>query len=92
MKYENIFPGRELNPGPHAWYTTSLALSHAHILVKSYCMNNKWLMAKKSLNMMEKMMVPNMNDYYIIYCAIPSIIAIENRYQIDFGKPVHVTL
>ena len=50
-------------------------------------MNNKWLMAKKSLNMMEKMMVPNMNDYYIIYCAIPSIIAIENRYQIDFGTP-----
>ena len=40
-------------------------------------------MAKKSLNMMEKMMDPNMIDYYIINCAIPSI---ENRYQIDFGK------
>ena len=40
-------------------------------------------MAKKSLNMMEKMMDPNMIDYYIINCAIPSI---ENRHQIDFGK------
>ena len=45
-------------------------------------------MAKKSLNMIEKMMDPNIIDYYIINCAIPSIITIENRYQIDFGKPV----
>ena len=44
-------------------------------------------MAKKSLNMMEKKMDPNIIDYYIINCAIPSIITIENRYQIDFGKP-----
>ena len=28
-------------------------------------------MAKKSLNMMEKVMDPNINDYYIINCAIP---------------------
>ena len=41
-------------------------------------------MAKISLNMMEKMMDPNIIDYYII----PLIIPIENRYQIDFGKPV----
>ena len=45
-------------------------------------------MAEKSLNMIEKMMYPNIIDYYIINCAIPSIITIENRYQIDFGKPV----
>ena len=44
-------------------------------------------MAKKSLNMMGKMMDANMIDYYIINCAIPSIITIENCYQIDFGKP-----
>ena len=44
-------------------------------------------MAKKSLNMMEKIMDPNIIDYNIINCAIPSIISIENRYQIDFGKP-----
>ena len=37
--------------------------------------------------MIEKMMDPNIIDYYIINCAIPSIITIENRYQIDFGKP-----
>ena len=52
-------------------------------------MHNRWLMAKKSLNMIEKMMDPNIIDYYIINCAIPSIITIENRYQIDFGKPAH---
>ena len=45
-------------------------------------------MAKKSLNMIEKMMDPNIIDYYIINCAIPSIITIKNRYQMDFGKPV----
>ena len=44
-------------------------------------------MAKKSLTMIEKMMDPNIIDYYIINCAIPSIIAIEYRYQINFGKP-----
>ena len=44
-------------------------------------------MAKKSLNMIEKMMDPNIIDYYIINCAIQSIITIENLYQIDFGKP-----
>ena len=44
-------------------------------------------MAEKSLNMVEKMMDPNITDYYIIDCAIPSKIAIKNRYQIDFGKP-----
>ena len=37
--------------------------------------------------MIEKMMNPNIIDYYIINFAIPSIITIENRYQIDFGKP-----
>ena len=45
-------------------------------------------MARKSLNMIEKMMDPNIIDHYIINRAIPSIITIENRYQIDFGKPV----
>ena len=44
-------------------------------------------MAKKSFNMIVKMMDPNIIDYYIINCAIPSIITIENRYKIDFGKP-----
>ena len=33
-------------------------------------------MAKKSLNMIEKMMDPNIIDYYIINCAIPSIYVI----------------
>ena len=37
---------------------------------------------------MENMTDPNFIDYYIIDCAIPSIITIENRYQIDFGNPV----
>ena len=46
-------------------------------------------MAKKSLNKIEKMMDPNIIDYYIINCAIPSIITIENLYQIDFGKLGH---
>ena len=46
-------------------------------------------MAKKSLNMIEKMMDLNIIDYYIINCAIPSIITTENCYQIDFGKPGH---
>ena len=42
-------------------------------------------MAKNLLNMMEKIMDPNIIDYYIVNCAIPSIITI--CYQIDFGKP-----
>ena len=47
-------------------------------------------MAEKLLNMMGKMMYPNIIDYYryIINCAIPLIITIENLYQINFGKPV----
>ena len=44
-------------------------------------------MAKNSLNTIEKTMDPYIIDYYIINYAIPSIITIENRYQIDFGKP-----
>ena len=44
-------------------------------------------MAKKSLNMIGKMMDPNIIDYYIINFTIPSIITIENRYQVNFGKP-----
>ena len=38
--------------------------------------------------MVEKMMDPNIIDYNIINCAIPLIITIKNRYQIDFGKQV----
>ena len=38
--------------------------------------------------MIEKMIDHNIIDYYIINWAIPSIITIENRYQIDFRKPV----
>ena len=49
-------------------------------------------MAKKLLNMIGKKMDPDIIDYYINNCAIPSIITIENRYQIDFGKPDFVTL
>ena len=37
-------------------------------------------MAKKSLNMIEKMMDPKIIDYYIINCAIPSTITIKNRF------------
>ena len=33
-------------------------------------------------------MNPNLTVYYIINCPIPPKIAIENRYQIDFGNPV----
>ena len=42
--------------------------------------------------MMGKMVDPNIIDYYIINCAIPSIITIQNRYQIDLGKPAHGVL
>ena len=35
-------------------------------------------MAKKQLNIMEKMMDATFIDYYIIDCAILSIITIEN--------------
>ena len=44
-------------------------------------------MAGKSLNMIEKMMERHIIDYYIINCALPLIISIDNCYQIDFGKP-----
>ena len=36
-------------------------------------------------------MNPDLIDYYIINCPIPSKIAIENRYQIDFGNPVTIS-
>ena len=32
-------------------------------------------------------MDPNIIDYYIINCALPSTITIKNRFHIDFGKP-----
>ena len=41
-------------------------------------------MAKKLLNMIEKMTDPDIIDYYIINSAIPLIITI------DFGKPAAV--
>ena len=46
-------------------------------------------MDKKSLNMIEKMMDPNIIDYmyYIINCAIPSMVTIENRSLLNFGEP-----
>ena len=44
-------------------------------------------MAKKIIEYDRKDDGANIIDYYIINCAIPSIITIENRYQIDFGKP-----
>ena len=53
-------------------------------------MHNMISLAKKSLNIIEKIMDPNIIDYYIINYAIPSIITIENHYQIDFGKPVPI--
>ena len=59
---------------------------HSSYDVKTSVMHDRWLMAEKSLRMMEKMMDPNIIYYYIINCAIPPIITIENRYQIDFGK------
>ena len=40
--------------------------------------------------MMEKMMNLNIIDYYIINCAIPSIITIGNSYQICFCKPEYL--
>ena len=36
---------------------------------------------------MEKMMDPNIIDYYIIDCAIPSIIKIKYCYRIDVRNP-----
>ena len=39
---------------------------------------------------MEKMMDPNLVDYNLVDCAIPLKIAMENRYQIDFGNPADV--
>ena len=46
-------------------------------------------MAQKPLNMVEKMIDANIIDYmyYIINCAIPSMVTIENRSLINFGKP-----
>ena len=46
---------------------------------------NRWLMPKKSLNMMKKMMVPNNFDNYVINCATP--FTIINRSRISFCKP-----
>ena len=54
---------------------------------KPCVMHNRSFMAQKSLNMIEKIMDLNIIDYYIINCAKPSIITIEKRYQMDFGKP-----
>ena len=65
---------------------TRTAPGSPHDAVSSF-MYNRLLMAKKSLNMIEKMMDPNISDYYVMNCAIPSIITIENRYRIDFGTP-----
>ena len=68
---------------------TTLALSQAlHMIYLVILCTIDDFMAKKSSNMIERMMDPNIIDYYMISCAIPSIITIENRYQIDFGKPV----
>ena len=53
-------------------------LSSAHV-VNASIMHNIQLIAKKSLNMIEKMMDPNITDYYIFNCAIPLIITIENQ-------------
>ena len=88
IKTENIFFDRASTPGHSAWKATILALSHAHHLLVTVLWT--WLMAKKSLNMMEKMMDRNIIDYGIINCAIPLIITIENCHQVDFGKPVPV--
>ena len=41
-------------------------------------MHKQSFMAQKSLDMIEKMMDLNIVDYYIINCAIPSIITIKN--------------
>ena len=60
--------------------------------LQSTFMEDILLMAKKSLNMIEKMMDPNIIDYYIINYLIPSIMKIENRYRINFGKPVNKVL
>ena len=57
--------------------------------VKLSIMENRCFLAKNPLHMMEKMMDPNITDYYIINCAIPSIITIRDRYQIDFGSLVY---
>ena len=43
-------------------------------------------MAQKQLNMMGKVMDPNLIYYNINNCAIPSKITIEYRYQTDFGN------
>ena len=38
--------------------------------------------------MMEKMMDPNLIDYYPIDCAISSKIGIKNGYEIDFSNHI----
>ena len=89
VAYQNrkMFHGREY-PGPPSCKATTLALSQAlHMINFIILCTIDDFMAKKSLNMIERMMDPNIIDYYMISCAIPSIITIENRYQIDFGKP-----
>ena len=83
LKTENIVGYRESNKGPPTWKETNVTLSHPHHLGKNLSiMHYKSLMAKKSLNVMEKMMDPNIIDYFIISCAIPLIITLKNR-----GKP-----
>ena len=56
---------------------TRTAPGFPHDMASSF-MYDKSLMAKKSLNMIEKMMDPNIIDYYIINCAIPSKIVTKS--------------
>ena len=51
-----------------------------------YILNYRLLMAQKQLNMVGKVMDPNLINYNIINCAIPSKITIEYRYQNEFGN------
>ena len=44
-------------------------------------------MAQKSLNMMEKMVDPDLIDYYIVNFAMPLKLTIVYRYHIDFDNP-----
>ena len=84
IPWPGIEPSTSLMPSSNSSTETDSPLDK----ITSF-MHTSWLLAKKSLNMIEKMMDPNMIDYYIINCAIPLIITIENRYQIAFGKPGH---
>ena len=47
---------------------------------------------RSQLTMVEKMMDPNLISYYTIDYAIPSIITIENRYQISFCNQISFML